>query len=344
MIERHLAEADAGAEAGAGASGHTESHRFGMFLTQVALAFLTVAAVACGDSDGEVVGGAADGGSTLDAAGVGDSDTVAAIDVAPEASATTKTDAADPTADAEDVVADALADASPADTAPAPDAGPPDAGPPDTGTPDTGAPDTKPDTAKPDAAGDPCPAKVAAYLATRQAALSCNTFWECTVEAPDGPACPCQVHYSSANLKGQSVVDAEADFKKSGCKAGTCSAPCLDPVKSVGLCQASGVGASACKTTVPTCKELDALATKTLQEGANCTADADCGFKVSNTLGCGCPTFVNLKTMGPGKPLFVFMIQLVQSYKAQACTSDVACSCPNPNSATCVAGKCMPKG
>jgi hypothetical protein len=115
-----------------------------------------------------------------------------------------------------------------------------------------------------------------------------------------------------------------------------CGSGCANMATQVGVCSAGQ-----CATKELSCKELDSAASAALAEGAKCKADSDCAFKVSNTLGCGCPTFVNITTMGPGKPLFSYMKMLVLAYKAKVCVPETSCACPDPNTAKCVAGVCI---
>ncbi len=192
------------------------------------------------------------------------------------------------------------------------------------------APDIKPETT------DPCAAKLAQFTKLKDSATTCKEFYECHKLATASANCTdCSLWHSGLSIDTQNLNDYTPEWKKSGC-AKACGGPCTDTVANVGVCTAGK-----CETKAMTCKELDDAAAKALATGAKCAADADCKFKVSNTLGCGCPTFVNSATMGPGKPLFLYMMMLVKAYKAKACTSEVTCACPDPQSAKCVAGVCI---
>lgn len=198
----------------------------------------------------------------------------------------------------------------------------------------TATPDVKTEVA--DTAADPCTAKSAQFNKLLTDASVCADFWQCYKPATASANCPdCQLHFNGTAAVTQNLIDFTPEWKKSGC-AKTCSTPCVDMVSHVGVCSAG-----ACQSKLLTCKELDSAAGQALAVGAKCSADTDCTFKVSNTLGCGCPTFVNVKAMGPGKPLFLYMTMLVKAYKAKVCTKDVVCECPDPQTAKCVAGICI---
>ena len=182
---------------------------------------------------------------------------------------------------------------------------------------------------------DVCLAKTQAFTAARTKSLACANFWECYGDAPEAPSCPCKSHVNGTGVAAQNVYDVESEWKKAGCKAACSTAPCKNLDVTVGVC-ATGQ----CQTQAKTCKEIENLAFTALAEGAKCKADADCTFKVSNAVGCGCATFVNTNTMGPGKPLFYYMLMLAKVYKNIKCVTDIQCACPNPNSAKCVAGMC----
>lgn len=218
-----------------------------------------------------------------------------------------------------------------------PDAAPEIAPPPDTAAEVAPPPDVVAEVAPPpDTAGDPCADKLATFNKLQASSLACDKFWQCHKPATASASCPdCQNYHNAMSADTQNLIDYTPEFKKSGC-GGVCSGACMDMVKNVGVCTASK-----CETKELSCKELDAAAGQALAEGAKCSTDKDCTFKVSNTLGCGCPTFVNITTMGPAKPLFNYMIMLVKAYKAKACTSDTTCACADPNSAKCVSGVCI---
>jgi hypothetical protein len=187
-------------------------------------------------------------------------------------------------------------------------------------------------------ATDPCIAPRAAFEAASAAAQVCSTPFDCFALALTSADCTCQHHVNGVNpAVVQSVSDTAKAVAKANCKQ-ACYADCLDLTTTVGVCSSGK-----CSTQNLTCSQLDQAASLALAEGAKCSADADCKFKVSNTLGCGCASFVNVTTMGPGKPLFSYMMMLVTAYKAKGCTSDVACECPPAESAICQAGKCVIK-
>ncbi len=248
-------------------------------------------------------------------------------------------DSAAEIAAASDTASDVPPDSAPTDTAPV-DTAPADSAPTDSAPTDSSPADTAPaDTAKPDAADtdqDPCAAKQAQFDAVKVKALACSTPFECYKPAPaDGKCQTCQRHFNGNSADSQNLIDMAAMLKGNGCGA-TCGTGCYNMATHVGVC-----GGGQCATKELTCKELDAAAAAALAEGAKCSSDADCTFKVSNTLACGCPTFVNVKTMGPAKPLFNYMKMLVLAYKAKLCTAETSCACPDPNTAKCVAGMCI---
>lgn len=211
----------------------------------------------------------------------------------------------------------------------------------DTAQPDTAKPDTaSPDTASPDTAADvpadPCAAKLAQFAGLKSKALMCATPFDCYQPAvADGKCQSCQRHYNGKLADTQNLIDMGASLIGSGCGS-MCGSGCANMATQVGVCSAGQ-----CATKELSCKELDIAASAALAEGAKCKADSDCVFKVSNTLGCGCPTFVNVTSMGPGKPLFSYMKMLVLAYKAKVCVPETSCACPDPNTAKCVAGVCI---
>ncbi len=257
----------------------------------------------------------------------GDSAADSAQDAQAAADPSDIVDAKDDTA-ALDTVADVGADAG-ADAAPDAAA--------DTAKPDTAAdvaPDAKADTA--DTSADPCAVKLSQFADLKAKALACATPFDCYQgAAADGKCQTCQRHYNGKSADTQNLVDMSAVLLSSGCGA-MCGSGCANMATQVGVCSAGQ-----CATKELSCKELDVAASAALAEGAKCKADSDCAFKVSNTLGCGCPTFVNITTMGPGKPLFNYMKMLVLAYKAKVCVPETSCACPDPNSAKCVAGVCV---
>jgi hypothetical protein len=285
------------------------------------LAVLVVLGGCSDDVTSGEAGAATDAGSDLgrtETSGVDVADAASATDAADEA-----TGASDAEADlppAQDA-ADVAAELPPVDVAPA------DVPKTDTAPADTGKPDVP--------VGDPCLAKSQQYAEAFKKALQCQNFWECWEKAPVAPTC-CNNFVSGEGVVANNCRDLEAEWKKLGCKASCAPSQCPDlDTAYIGLCKVNQ-----CAMVAPTCKELETYATQALTEGAKCKADSECTFKASNTLGCGCPTYVNVTTMGPGKPLFKFMTQLAKVYNAKKCTTDVACACPNPNSAKCVGGAC----
>ncbi len=196
------------------------------------------------------------------------------------------------------------------------------------------AADVKPETVA--EVSDPCATKLATFTKLKDSAVTCKEFFECHKLSTASANCTdCSLWHNGLSADTQNLTDYTPEWKKSGC-AKACGGPCTDTLANVGVCTGGK-----CETKSLTCKELDDAAAKALATGAKCAADADCKFKVSNTLGCGCPTFVNVTTMGPAKPLFLYMTMLVKAYKAKACTSEVVCACPDPQSAKCVAGVCI---
>lgn len=266
--------------------------------------------------------------------------TLEADSIVGDAGLTKDTNGADAVADSQQV-ADSEPDVAPIDAQPdvvadvAPDVQP-DV-PPDV-TKDV-QPDIQPDVApdvQPDTAVDPCQAKLTKYMALEAAAAKCSTPFDCYGPAPATVNCPkCTAYYNGKSADTQNLIDYNAELAAAKC-SGTCNSPCVDVTKMVGVC-----GSGTCQTKELSCKELDQAASLALAEGAKCSKDSDCTFKVSNTLGCGCPTFVNMTTMGPSKPLFLYMKMLVLAYKAKVCTADTTCACPDPSSAKCVAGVCV---
>lgn len=210
----------------------------------------------------------------------------------------------------------------------------PDIAPPDV-QPDV-KPDVPPPDVQPDIATDPCKDKLAQYSALHGKALQCGTPFDCYGPGPASIDCPnCSLFYNGKTMDLQNLIDYTPVLTAAKCN-GVCSGACADMTKQVGVCTTGS-----CETKELSCKELDQAASLALAEGAKCSKDSDCTFKVSNMLGCGCPTFVNMTSMGPGKPLFLYMKMLVLAYKAKVCTADITCACPDPNSAKCVAGVCI---
>lgn len=290
----------------------------------VALAAVAALAACQEAADGTLVGS-----SEADAIGA---DMSVGKDSAPE---TAVADAAVEVAP-EDIGADAATDTAVADVPPV-DVAPADVPKPDVPPADVPPADVAPaDVAKPDVVQDACATKIAQFDALKAKALACSTPFECYKPGPaDGKCQTCQRHYNGNSADSQNLVDMAAVLKTGGCGS-DCGIGCNNMSTQVGVC-----GGGQCATKELTCKELDSAAAAALAEGAKCSADADCTFKVSNTLACGCPTFVNVKTMGPAKPLFNYMKMLVLAYKAKLCTAETTCACPDPNTAKCVAGVCI---
>jgi hypothetical protein len=202
------------------------------------------------------------------------------------------------------------------------------------------APELPPPDVQPEVVADvppnPCIAKVKAFDDARGKALACTSPFDCWKPAPLSSKClDCNQFFDGNVPETQGMIDQSSDLKQSGC-GGTCTTACPDMTKTVGVCSGG-----ACATKELSCKELETAANAALAQGSKCSKDSDCTFKVSNTLGCGCPTFVNVTTMGPAKPLFNYMIMLVKAYKAKVCTADTSCACPDPQGAKCVAGICV---
>lgn len=243
----------------------------------------------------------------------------AGADGAGQDAAATATDA-----EAGDAQAD-VAEPKDADAVAQDDAGP-DSGPVDSGGVDAGPTDS---------GSGVCAQELTTFEQVKAKALVCATPFQCWHPGPKQEQCPCKQFYSDATLDWKALTDLEVEAKSAGC-AGSCSPePCAPANTQVGVCQ-SGL----CETVTPSCKQLDQLASAAIGQGIKCTQDSECTFKVSSTLGCGCPAYVNVATMGPGKSLFQYMVMLVLAYKTLGCTADVECACPNPNAAHCVAGVC----
>lgn len=193
------------------------------------------------------------------------------------------------------------------------------------------------DAAPKDVGVDPCVKAYTDYLASQSKAMACSNPFACieAVEATLG--CKCMMRVSNDGLDYQAMKDESASFTSLGCKVSCPPAACADFTQQVGVCSSKGK----CQTTNVPCAQLDTYAAAAMAEGVKCTADADCGFKSSVTLGCGCPVYTNKNTMGPAKPLFLYMTMLATAYKAKACTPAVTCDCFDPQSALCVDGKCV---
>jgi len=189
--------------------------------------------------------------------------------------------------------------------------------------------------AKPDATVDPCVKTFTDFVTAKTKALACTSPFECIMPVSSSLGCECQARVSAASFDYNTLNDLVALFTKAGCKA-SCPGPCADFKQQIGVCKTGQ-----CQTLNVPCKDLDTYASAAMAEGIKCQADNDCIFKSSVTLGCGCPIYTNAKTMGPSKPLFLYMTMLATAYKAKACTMDVACACFDPQSAKCIDGVCV---
>ncbi len=183
-----------------------------------------------------------------------------------------------------------------------------------------------------------CVEKNSQFLVTQAEALKCDTPFQCTKLAPREMACPCERYYSTRTFAYQNLADLSNEAKNMGCKGKCPPGPCANMDVLIGVCKVGG-----CIDYDATCKELDAFATLALTEGAKCSMDSECVFAANNDLKCGCSQFYNLKTVGPGKPLFWYMMMLVKAYTAKGCGKNFQCACPSPKSAKCVAGVCVTK-
>lgn len=193
------------------------------------------------------------------------------------------------------------------------------------------------DAAPKDVGVDPCVKAYSDYLAAQAKATACSNPFACIEPVESTLGCKCMMRVSNDGLDYQAMQDVSATFTSQGCKVSCPPAACADFTQQVGVCSPKGK----CMTTNVPCAQLDTYAAAAMAEGVKCTADADCGFKSSVTLGCGCPVYTNKNTMGPAKPLFLYMTMLATAYKAKACTPAVTCDCFDPQSALCIDGKCV---
>ena len=201
------------------------------------------------------------------------------------------------------------------------------------------APDVpaKPDVVvKPDVGPDPCVKAFTDFEAAKAKALACSTPFDCIEPVKSSIGCDCQIRVSDQSFDYQAMSDVDANFAKLGCKISCPPGPCPDFTQEVGVCKNAK-----CQTINAPCKDLETYATAAIAEGIKCTADTDCNFKASVTLGCGCPAYMNGNTIGPAKPLFLYVTMLENAYKAKACTSTTACDCFDPQSAKCIDGLCV---
>ncbi len=183
-----------------------------------------------------------------------------------------------------------------------------------------------------------CQTKLSQYQQLQAKALSCDTPFQCTQLGPEGLGCPCQRYYSIKTFDYQNLADVSAEALKKGCKQSCTPEPCPPKVFEVGVCESGG-----CIDYNATCSELDDMAALAVQAGLACTTDAQCVFGANNDLTCGCSQYLNMNTMGPGKPLFWYMLMLVKAYNAKGCGAGVECACPQPQSAVCEKGVCVTK-
>ncbi len=269
--------------------------------------------------------------------------------------------------DASAADAGGAADSSGATDSSAPDTGAPDTGTPDTGAPDAGAADTGPtdtgtlDTGAPDAGatdtgatdtgGGVCQDKSAAYASAKVKALKCTSDFQCyapakliegkgfTFGAPENIGCDCKRYYSDVDLAGQSLADLDAEFTKAGCKAQCPLTACASLDTRVGVCTSGQ-----CETKQATCKEMEALVEAAVTKGRACKADSECsGFGMQGGLPCGCPVNVNLSTLAPGKPLFLYVTMITRAYTNLGCAKGVNCACAKVGKGACVNGMCTTK-
>ncbi len=167
-------------------------------------------------------------------------------------------------------------------------------------------------------------------------ALQCDTPFQCTKPGPEGVGCPCERYYSYKTFDYQNLSDVSSAALKKGCLGKCLPEPCAPMAPLVGVCQGG-----TCYDYDAPCKELDEMAALAVTEGVKCTKDEQCVFGANVDLKCGCSQFLNMDTMGPGKPLFGYMMMLVQAYTFKGCAKGVECGCLLPLKATCKAGVCV---
>jgi hypothetical protein len=235
------------------------------------------------------------------------------------------------------VVDAAPQDTGPEDTGPE-DPGPVDAGPKDVGKPDIGKPDIgKPDSGPTDTKGALCAGYVNKFKTSADAARKCKTSFSCTDLAAAGVGCKaCEVFYSH-DTPGlvQAVHDVSSESTQKKCDP-ACPKLCVDPTKHVGVCGGDGT----CTFDAPSCQDMEKRFALVAAAAHKCKVDTDCAFQAQVGLPCGCGEYLNIKTMGPGKPLFRYAKMLVMVYNQQKCFSG-ACACPEFNKAKCVSGMCV---
>ncbi len=299
----------------------------GVSMRNLPIAFVLVSLLACGSSEeggvsGEPIPGGDDGGLVADA----QADT-GTVDAGPE-------DAGPEDTGPEDTGAH---DAGPEDTGPV-DAGPEDTGPEDTGPVDTGPPDTGPK----DTQGALCADYTTKFLGAADAAKKCKSQFSCTELAPACMGCKtCENYYSGDAPGAQPVWDVSSEATQKKCPAGKPATECVDPLKHVGVCAMSSDPnkGGTCTHDAPKCGELEKRAKAAIDEGMKCTADSECAFQAQTSLPCGCGAFMNIKTIGPGKPLMKYLQMLVKVYNAKKCFNG-QCSCPSFSKAVCEKGVC----
>jgi len=185
---------------------------------------------------------------------------------------------------------------------------------------------------------DKCSQMQATFATLKAKAHTCTDFYQCYSDGPLSSTCTqCGEYQNGTSADTQNLKDWVTAMKTAGCTK-SCPTACAELAPQVGICLQG-----ACQTKLLPCKEIEGLAAQALAYGSKCTKDSECTFKVSNTLGCGCPTFLNMTTMGPGKPPFLFMTMLSKAYKANKCTTEFTCACADPQTAACVSGVCLPK-
>ncbi len=232
------------------------------------------------------------------------------------------------------------------------DTGPGDIGPVDTGPVDAGPADTGPaDTGPADTGGGVCADKASAYAAAKIKALKCTSDFQCyapaaVVEgkgfvfgAPENIGCGCDRYYSDVDLAGQSLADLNGEFLKAGCQANCPKSLCTPLETQVGVCKSGG-----CVTTTATCKEMEALVSAAVTAGQACKVDSECSnFGMQGSIPCGCPVNVNLSTLAPGKPLFLYITMVTRAYNSLGCANNVVCACQAIGKGACVQGMCVTK-
>ncbi len=204
------------------------------------------------------------------------------------------------------------------------------------GTADAAGADGSSGAADMSAATPACQTSLSQFDVLKAKALSCDTLFQCTRLGPEGLGCPCERYYSIKTFDYQNLKDVSVVAAKKGCKGSCLPEPCAPKAPQIGVCEAGS-----CIDYEPTCGELDSMATLALTEGLKCTSDAQCVFGANVDLKCGCSQYLNMETVGPGKPLFWYMMMLVEAYNALGCGAGVECACLQPVKATCKCGNCV---